>query len=549
MKLNGAHIILECFDEQGVDTFFGYPGGAVIPFYDALYDRKDDFTHIRTSHEQGATHAADGYARVTGKVGVCVATSGPGATNTVTGIANAYMDSIPIVVITGQVGRAFLGKDSFQEVDITGITMPITKHNFLVRNVEDLADTVRRAFEIARSGRPGPVLIDIPKDVFTDKCDFEKKEINTEVERNEVGEEWIKLAGEEINKAEKPVLYIGGGAIASGASKEIARIAEKANIPVANTLMSLGSISRDSEFSLGMLGMHGEVMTNKAIDNCDLLIAAGARFDDRVTGDTKTFAKRAKIVHIDMDAAEISKNVPADVYIVGDMKEVFHKLDRYVEERDRHEWLEEIKGYDSARKFKEDEFIAKNILEYASTKLENNVVATDVGQHQMWTAQYWRFREPRSFVTSGGLGTMGFGLGAAIGAQLGNPDKRTVLVTGDGSFRMNCNELATLTRYDIPVIIILFNNSTLGMVRQWQRLFQGDKISETDIGDEVDYVKLAEAYHMDGYRTQTIAEFKEAFDKAAAKNAPAIIECVLDKDDNVLPIIPPAGNVDQSIIR
>lgn len=549
MKLNGAHIILECFDEQGVDTFFGYPGGAVIPFYDALYDRKDDFTHIRTSHEQGATHAADGYARVTGKVGVCVATSGPGATNTVTGIANAYMDSIPIVVITGQVGRAFLGKDSFQEVDITGITMPITKHNFLVRNVEDLADTVRRAFEIARSGRPGPVLIDIPKDVFTDKCDFEKKEINTEVERNEVGEEWIKLAGEEINKAEKPVLYIGGGAIASGASKEIARIAEKANIPVANTLMSLGSISRDSEFSLGMLGMHGEVMTNKAIDNCDLLIAAGARFDDRVTGDTKTFAKRAKIVHIDMDAAEISKNVPADVYIVGDMKEVFHKLDRYVEERDRHEWLEEIKGYDSARKFKEDEFIAKNILEYASTKLENNVVATDVGQHQMWTAQYWRFREPRSFVTSGGLGTMGFGLGAAIGAQLGNPDKRTVLVTGDGSFRMNCNELATLTRYDIPVIIILFNNSTLGMVRQWQRLFQGDKISETDIGDEVDYVKLAEAYHMDGYRTQTIAEFKEAFDKAAAKNAPAIIECVLDKDDNVLPIIPPAGNVNQSIIR
>lgn len=548
MILSGANIVLECLKEQGVDTFFGYPGGAVIPFYDALYDRKDEFNHIRTSHEQGASHAADGYARVTGKVGVCVATSGPGATNTVTGIANAYMDSIPIVVITGQVGRAFLGKDSFQEVDITGITTPITKHNFLVRNVEELAETIRFGFEIARSGRPGPVLIDIPKDVFMDKCEFETKAIETNIKRNEVGEEWIKLAGEEINKAKKPVLYIGGGAMSSGASQEIVKIAKKSNIPVANTLMSLGTIDRDSELSLGMLGMHGEIMTNKAIDNCDLLIAAGARFDDRVTGDTETFAKRAKIIHIDMDAAEISKNIPADVYIVGDMKEVFHKIDRYIEEKDREEWLREIKGYNKIRACKEDEFIAKNILEYASNKLENNIVATDVGQHQMWTAQYWRFKKPRSFVTSGGLGTMGFGLGAAIGAQLGCENRRVVLVTGDGSFRMNCNELATLRKYNIPVIIILFNNSTLGMVRQWQKLFQQDKYSETDIGDEVNYVKLAEAFNIDGFRVDNIKEFKEVYDKVISKNEPALIECVLDKDECVFPIIPPAGNVDQSII-
>lgn len=549
MKLTGAHIVLECFKEQGVDTFFGYPGGAVIPFYDALYDKKDEFNHVRTSHEQGASHAADGYARVTGKVGVCVATSGPGATNTVTGIANAYMDSIPMVVITGQVGRSFIGKDSFQEVDITGVTSPITKHNYLVRNIEDLADTVREAFDIARSGRPGPVLIDIPKDIFTEKYEYEKKEIEFEKPHRDIAEEWLELAAKEINEAKKPVLYVGGGAISSGASDIITKVAEKAHIPIANTLMSLGSIDRDSELSLGMLGMHGEVQTNMAIDQCDLLIAAGARFDDRVTGDIDKFAQRAKVIHIDMDAAEISKNIPADVYIVGDLKDVFTKMEKYIDKNDRSEWMKEIESFDKPKNLKSDEFKAKNILEYASNTLKNNVVATDVGQHQMWTAQYWRFKEPRSFVTSGGLGTMGFGLGAAIGAQLGNPDKRTVLVTGDGSFRMNCNELATVRAHNIPVIIILFNNSTLGMVRQWQRLFQGEKISETDIGNEVDYVKLAAAYGIDGYRAVCLNDFKEVFDAAISKNEPAVIECILDKDDCVYPIIPPAGTVEQSIIK
>ncbi|OHW62684.1 acetolactate synthase large subunit [Andreesenia angusta] len=550
MKLSGAHIVLECLKEQGADTLFGYPGGAVIPFYDALYDKSGDFNHIRPSHEQGASHAADAYARVTGKVGVCVVTSGPGATNTVTGIANAYMDSVPMVVITGQVGRSLLGKDSFQEVDITGITSPITKHNFLVEDVKTLADTIRKAFKIARSGRPGPVLVDIPKDVFMESCEYESVEIVMDEKHHEISEpEWFERAAKEINSSKKPVLYVGGGVIISDSAEELVKIAKKGNIPVANTLMSLGSIDRDDELSLGMLGMHGEKETNMAVDNCDLLIAVGARFDDRVTGDLDKFAQRAKVIHMDIDAAEISKNREADIFLIGDLKDTLAELSKHIEEGDRSEWLAEIESYKVTRCVEHDEFVAKNILEYVSGALGANAnVATDVGQHQMWTAQYWRFKTPRSFVTSGGLGTMGFGLGAAIGSQVGCPEKRTVLVTGDGSFRMNCNELATVRKHNLPIIILLFNNSTLGMVRQWQKLFQKEKYSETDIGNEVDYVKLAEAYNIDGHRARSLSDFKAIFDNIADKHEPVLIECIVNKDDCVYPIIPAGAGVEQSIV-
>lgn len=550
MKLSGAHIVLECFKEQGVDTLFGYPGGAVIPFYDALYDKDGDFNHIRTSHEQGASHAADGYARSTGKVGVCVVTSGPGATNTVTGIANAYMDSIPMVVISGQVGRGLLGKDSFQEVDITGITTPITKYNVLVRDVNDLADTIRKAFKIAREGRPGPVLVDIPKDVFIEKGEYEKVIIDFSKKEIEINLEDIDEVAEMINSAEKPILYVGGGIILSGGSKELREVSEKGNIPVTNTLMSLGSVDVENKLSLGMLGMHGFKETNLAVNNCDLLIAVGARFDDRVTGDPKTFGKKAKIIHIDIDEAEVSKNKPVDKYIIGDVKDVLEKLKEKIEAKNRDNWLEEINGFQEVHTVSCNEFIAKNILEYTSENLENNsIVATDVGQHQMWTAQYWKFKEPRTFITSGGLGTMGYGLGAAIGAQLGDMDKKTVLITGDGSFRMNCNELATVRKHDIPLIIVLFNNSTLGMVRQWQKLFQGKKYSETDITDEVNYGLLANAYNIDSYKVHSIEEYKEVFDKIKDSRKPVLIECILDKDDCVFPIVPPGASIEDLILK
>ncbi|AFS78247.1 acetolactate synthase large subunit IlvB [Gottschalkia acidurici 9a] len=556
MKLSGAQIVLKTLKDLGVDVLFGYPGGAVIPLYDALYEVREDFTHVRTSHEQGAAHAADGYARVTGKVGVCIATSGPGATNTVTGIANAYMDSIPMLVITGQVATNLIGKDSFQEIDITGVTIPITKHNYLVKDIQELEDTLKKAYHVAQSGRPGPVLVDIPKDIFLTKVDY--KEVDTDefvdfVEgkiKNEdcYDEELIEIIAEKINNSKKPVIFAGGGVIISGNCDKLQELASKNDIPVTNSLMGLGSISRKDRLSLGLLGMHGSREANLAVHNSDLVLAIGARFSDRVIGKADSFAKNAKIIHIDIDESEVCKNIGVDNYAVGDIGIILQKLIECVDKKDRKEWLEEILNWRSNSKNSEEEFIPQNIIKMASEKLgENAIVATDVGQHQMWTAQHWDFIEPKTFVTSGGLGTMGFGLGAAIGSQIGKPDKRTILVTGDGSFRMNCNELATVRKWNLPIIILLFNNSALGMVRQWQRLFQDEKYSETDMGDEVDYIKLAEAYHIDGYRVCDIESFENVLEKVCKTNEPVLIECSLNKNACVFPIVPPGKPIDKLV--
>lgn len=558
MKLNGAQIVLKCLKELGVDTLFGYPGGAVIPLYDALYEVRDDFTHIRTSHEQGASHAADGYARVTGKVGVCIATSGPGATNTITGIANAYMDSIPMLVITGQVPTNLIGRDSFQEIDITGVTNPITKHNYLVSDIQELEDTLKKAFHIAKSGRPGPVLVDIPKDIFLTNIDYKEidnKEFMDFVDnklKNEdcYDDELIETIAEKINKSKKPIIYAGGGVIISKNSDKLKHLAEKNDIPVTNSLMGLGSISRKHELSLGLVGMHGSREANLALHNSDLVLAIGARFSDRVIGEPDNFAKKAQIIHIDRDESEVSKNILVDNYAVGDMSIILEKITKLVEEKDRKEWLKEVASFKVEKKENKDEFNPQNILKFSSNLLGTDaIVATDVGQHQMWTAQNWDFICPNTFVTSGGLGTMGFGLGAAIGAQVGKPEKRTVLITGDGSFRMNCNELATVRKWSLPIITILFNNSALGMVRQWQKLFQEEKYSETDIGDEVDYVKLAGAYNIDGYRVCNMTDFKLTLENAYEKKEPVVIECVLNKNACVYPIVPPGKSIDKLVIE
>ena len=556
MKLSGAQIVLKTLKDLGVDVLFGYPGGAVIPLYDALYEVREDFTHIRTSHEQGASHAADGYARVTGKVGVCIATSGPGATNTVTGIANAYMDSIPMLVITGQVATNLIGKDSFQEIDITGVTIPITKHNYLVKDIQELEDTLKKAHHVAQSGRPGPVLVDIPKDIFLTKIDYKEVDTDEFVEfvegkiKNEdcYDEELIEIIAEKINNSKKPVIFAGGGVIISGNCDKLQELASKNDIPVTNSLMGLGSISRKDRLSLGLLGMHGSREANLAVHNSDLVLAIGARFSDRVIGKADSFAKNAKIIHIDIDESEVCKNIGVDNYAVGDIGIILQKLIECVDKKDRKEWLEEILNWRSNSKNNEEEFIPQNIIKTASEKLgKNAIVATDVGQHQMWTAQHWDFIEPKTFVTSGGLGTMGFGLGAAIGSQIGNPDKRTILVTGDGSFRMNCNELATVRKWNLPIVILLFNNSALGMVRQWQRLFQDEKYSETDMGDEVDYIKLAEAYHIDGYRVCDIESFENVLEKVSKTNEPVLIECSLNKNACVFPIVPPGKSIDKLV--
>ena len=543
MQLNGAEIVIECLKEQGVDTVFGYPGGAILNVYDELYKHRDEIRHILTSHEQGAAHAADGYARATGKVGVCLATSGPGATNLVTGIATAYMDSIPVVAITCNVGVPLLGKDSFQEIDIAGVTMPITKYSFIVKDVNQLADTIRKAFRIAKMGRPGPVLIDIPKDVTAKKAEYEKE--NPGVYNREfthIDEKEIAAAAEMIRVSEKPFIFVGGGAVLSEASKELKEFVEKMDAPVTDSLMGKGAFPGIDPRYTGMLGMHGTKASNYGVSECDLLVVVGARFSDRVTGNTSTFAKNAKILQIDIDPAEMNKNIIIDQGVVGDIKAVLRKLNEVLPQQDHTEWMKKIQDYKEKYPLKYHDgvltgpFVVEEI--YRQTK-GDAIITTEVGQHQMWAAQYFKYTKPRTLLTSGGLGTMGYGLGAAIGAKTGCPDKTVINVAGDGCFRMNMNELATAVRHEVPVIEVVINNHVLGMVRQWQDLFYDERYSATVLRDAVDYVKLAEAMGAEGMRATTQEEFREAFAKALASGRPVLIDCMIDCDDKVWPMVAP----------
>lgn len=549
--MDGSRVILECLIKEGVDTIFGYPGGAVIPLYDALYDYTDKLNHVRTSHEQGAVHAADGYARSSGKVGVCFLTSGPGATNAITGIATAYMDSSPLVCFSGQVPTALLGKDSFQEIDITGVTLSVTKHNFLIRKVEDLPKTIKKAFEIANSGRKGPVLIDIPKDLMLEEVDFNMDDyissnlenpLKSEYELKEDydNKEKVDLACDLIRESKRPIIYAGGGIKSANEEKLLVDFAKKIDTPVLNTIMGLGNIDRRDDLSIGLIGMHGSKEGNLAISNSDLIIAIGARFSDRVIGKRCEFAKNAKVIHIDIDPSEINKNIKSEVDLVGDLSPLLKELYNKVEKKDNYNWKKEIKAYeDKEHIIGKDEFHPQNILYLVNKKVgDNTVVVTDVGQHQMWTAKYWDFTLGKSFITSAGLGTMGFGVGAAIGAKLGVPNKNIVLVTGDGSFRMNCNEMATISTYKIPVLILLLNNSTLGMVRQWQKLFSKKRYSQTDVDPSVDYVMLAKAYGIDGYKATNLKELKD-FLSEVNMDKPVFLECVINRNYDVYPIVPP----------
>lgn len=550
MQLNGAEIVIECLKEQGVDTVFGYPGGAILNVYDELYKHRDEIRHILTSHEQGAAHAADGYAKATGKVGVCLATSGPGATNLVTGIATAYMDSIPVVAITCNVGVPLLGKDSFQEIDIAGVTMPITKYSFIVKDVNQLADTIRKAFRIAKMGRPGPVLIDIPKDVTAKKAEYEKE--NPGVYNREfthIDEKEVAAAAEMIQASEKPFIFVGGGAILSGASKELKEFVEKTDAPVTDSLMGKGAFPGTDPRYTGMLGMHGTKASNYGVSECDLLVVVGARFSDRVTGNTSTFAKNAKILQIDIDPAEMNKNIIIDQGVVGDIKAVLRKLNEVLPQQDHTEWMKKIQDYKEKYPLKYHDgvltgpFVVEEI--YRQTK-GDAIITTEVGQHQMWAAQYFKYTKPRTLLTSGGLGTMGYGLGAAIGAKTGCPDKTVINVAGDGCFRMNMNELATAVRHEVPVIEVVINNHVLGMVRQWQDLFYDERYSATVLRDAVDYVKLAEAMGAEGMRATTQEEFREAFAKALASGRPVLIDCMIDCDDKVWPMVAPGAAISEA---
>ncbi len=547
MQLTGADIVIECLKEQGVDTVFGYPGGAILNVYDALYQHSDEIKHILTSHEQGAAHAADGYARATGKVGVCFATSGPGATNLVTGIATAYMDSIPVVAITCNVGVALLGKDSFQEIDITGITMPITKHNYIVKDVNKLADTVRDAFRIAKSGRPGPVLIDIPKDVTANKAEYTKVAIEPYFpDPSEILEEEIETAVSMIEKSERPYIFVGGGAVLSGASEELMEFVNKVDAPVTDYLMGKGAFPGTDKRYTGMLGMHGTKTSNFGVSECDLLIVIGARFSDRVTGNTQSFAKNAKILQFDVDPAEMNKNVIITAGVTGDIKEVLKKVNKKLSQHSHTEWTEKIQEYQVKypMKYHPEGLTGPFVIEeiYRQTK-GDALIVTEVGQHQMWAAQYYRYSKPRTLLTSGGLGTMGYGLGASLGAKTGCPEKTVVNIAGDGCFRMNMNEIATAVRHQIPVIEVVINNHVLGMVRQWQNLFYGQRYSATVLADGVDFAKLAEAMGAVGICVTTREEFQEAFAKALEMNQPVLIDCQINSDDKVWPMVAPGASI------
>lgn len=546
-QLTGSEIVIECLKEQGVDTVFGYPGGTILNVYDALYKHQDEIHHVLTSHEQGASHAADGYARATGKVGVCMATSGPGATNLVTGIATAYMDSIPLVAITANVGVSLLGKDSFQEIDIAGVVMPITKHSFIVKNVHELADTIRRAFKIAQSGRPGPVLVDITKDVTANVADYEPKAPEP-IERvtKTIRAEDIDTAIKMIENSKKPMILVGGGVVAADASKELKKFAEKIDAVVCDTLMGKGAFPGTDDRYTGMIGMHGTKVSNFGINQADLVIVIGARFSDRVTGNANKFANQAKILHIDIDAAEINKNVEVDASVVGDAKEILKMISTRIKASKKPEWRAQIDALKEQYPDHADmnEFSGPAIINKIYELTEGNAtITTDVGQHQMWAAQYYKYERPRQFLTSGGLGTMGYGLGAAIGAKCGCPDKVVVNIAGDGCFRMNMNEIATATRSEIPVIEVVVNNHVLGMVRQWQNLFYGERYSSTTLYDKVDFVKLAEAMGAKAKRVETIEEFEAAFKEAVASNEPYLLDCIIDSDDKVWPMVAPGGSI------
>ena len=559
MQISGSQIVIECLIEQGVDTVFGYPGGAILNIYDALYKNSNRIRHILTAHEQGASHAADGYARSTGKVGVCMATSGPGATNLVTGIATAYMDSIPLVAITCNVTQSQLGKDSFQEIDITGVTMPITKHNFIVRDVKDLADTIRKAFYIAKSDRPGPVLIDIPKDITSAVTEYEsvdpsKLDFNLPSKKIPFpSEQQIENAAKLIDESQKPFIYAGGGVITSEASDELFSFATKANIPVAMSLMGKAAFPNKHELSLGMIGMHGTYAANTACDNCDLLLAIGCRFSDRVIGEAAKFAKNAKILQIDIDPTEVNKMINVDDALLGDIKSILAKLTAKIQKKEKSQWnsqIEEWKKIVPPSYNKKQDLSPKFIFEYVNSQVkEDTIITTEVGQHQMWTAQFYDFTKPRTFLISGGLGTMGFGTGAAIGAKFANPDKTVVHFAGDGSFRMNCNELATIEHYQLPIIIVILDNHALGNVRMWQTLFYEKRYSNTTLDFGPEWTTLASAYGIQGYHVKNEKEFKDAFDKALKSGKPAVIDAEIFLDEMVFPMIPPGKSIEYLLME